>query len=131
MNLKQFANVDSMYRDLDTGQEVPWHDYMHRVIGKLGLENIKPYIPYDIKYLKEKLKEDIHLNNTNLTEWDCAAGYVSYINMTTKTKEYHKRPQGGLGNLFVRNGITCSSPSEGVCVLKEAARILCGYNHEF
>lgn len=131
MNLKQFANVDSLYRDLDTGQEVPWRDYMRRVIGKLGLENIKPYIPYDIEYLKEKLKEDVHLNNTNMTEWDCAAGYVSYINMITKTKEYHKRPQGGLGNLFVRNGITCFAPSDGVCVLKEAARILCEYNHEF
>ena len=37
MNLKQFANVDSFYRDLDTGMEISWHDYMSRVIGKLGI----------------------------------------------------------------------------------------------
>lgn len=124
MNLKQFANVDSLYRDLDTGQEVPWHDYMRRVIDKLGLDNIKPYIPYDIEYLKGKLGEDVNLNNTNMAEWDCAAGYVSYINRITKTEEY-KCLQGGLGNLFVSKGITCFSPSEGVSVLKNAARILC------
>lgn len=75
MNLKQFANVDSMYRDLDTGQEVPWHCYMRRVIDKLGLDNIKPYIPYEIDYLKEKLKEDVHLNNTQLQRWDEAGGF--------------------------------------------------------
>ena len=39
MNLKEFANVDSLYRDLDTGHEVEWHDYMARIIGNLGIEN--------------------------------------------------------------------------------------------
>jgi hypothetical protein len=118
MNLKQFANVDSLYRDLDNGQEVPWHDYMRRVIDKLGLDNIKPYIPYDIEYLKEKLKEDVHLNNTELQRWDEAGGF-----WFRNGNPYYTAT--GLPILFRSNGITCFSPSDGVCVLKEAARMLC------
>lgn len=124
MNLKQFANVDSLYKDFDTGIEVPWCDYMHRIIEKLGIDNIKPYIPYEIDYLKAKLKEDVHLNNTELRRWDGAAGFVPVLNRTAQIEEY-KRLSGGLAYLFVCNGITCFSPSDGVCVLKEAARMLC------
>lgn len=129
MNLKKFANVDSLYRDLDTGQEVPWRNYMRRVIDKLGLENIKPYIPYDINYLKEKLKANVNLNNTSLNEWDNAAGFMPTINTATRSMNflYHRN---GLSGLLVSNGITSFSPSDGVCILKEAARMLCGYNHE-
>lgn len=122
MNLKEFANVDSLYRDLNTGQEVPWRDYMRRVICKLGLENIKPYIPFTINELKEKLKDDIHLNNTSLYDWDAAAGFRTINTSQTQTIiPLHC----GLSNLFVKNGITCFSLSDGVCVLKEAARMLC------
>ena len=125
MNLKQFANVDSFNRDLDTGEEISWHDYMSRVIEKLGIENIKPYIPFDLGYLKEKLKEDIHLNNTDIQYWDYASGCIPVINVKTKVQTWH-HTQYGIGGLFVTNGITCYSPSDGVCVLKEAARRLCG-----
>ena len=129
MNLKQFANIDSLYRDLDTGQTIPWHDYMRRVIDKLGLENIKPYIPYDIEYLREKLKADANLNNTSLSMWDAAAGFAPAFNSRTRTMDYSYH-RSGLSSLFVSNGITSFAPSDGVCVLKEAARMLCGYNHE-
>lgn len=118
MNLKQFANVDSLYRDLDTGQEVPWHCYMRRVIDKLGLDNIKPYIPYEIDYLKEKLKEDVHLNNTQLQRWNEAGGFCLHHGEAYYTAS-------GLSILFRRNRITLFSPSDCVCVLKEAARMLC------
>lgn len=118
MNLKKFANVDSLYRDLDTGQEVPWRDYMHRVIGKLGIDHIESYIPYDIEDLKEKLKDDVHLNNTELQAWYEAGGFW----FRNGEMEYKAT---GLSRLFVRNGITCFSPSDCVCVLKETARMLC------
>lgn len=124
MNLKKFANVDSLYRDLDTGQEVPWCDYMRRVIDKLGLDNIEPHIPYNLETLKEKLKHDINLNNTDIQMWDMAAGFVPVFNVKAKTMEY-KSVNCSLADLFIRNGITCFSPSDGVCVLKEAARMLC------
>lgn len=123
MDLKEFGNVDSLYRDLDTGQEVEWHDYMARVIGKLGAENIKPYIPYPLSYLKEKLKDDIHLNNTEMARWDFAGGFLSDINKKTKVKEY-RFAHSGLTYFLAKNGITCMSPAECVCILKETARIL-------
>ena len=118
MTIKQFANVDSLYRDLTTGEEVPWHEYMQRIIEKLGIENIKPYIPYDMETIKEKLKSDTNLNNTRLQAWDEASGF------------WHRKGEPtfaatGLSTLFRRNKITCFSPSECVCVLKETARLLC------
>lgn len=124
MNLKEFVNVDSFYRDINTGKKISWEDYMSRVIEKLGIENIKRYIPYEIDYLKEKLKDDIHLNNTNIRAWDAASGFIPVVNRKTKVQEY-KRLHYGIGNLFLDNGITCFSLSDGVCVLKEAARRLC------
>lgn len=122
MNLKEFANVDSLYRDLDTGQEVPWREYMRRIIEKLGIENVKSYIPFSIAELKEKLKEDVHLNNTPLSAWDGASGFMFKFNAKTKTQD--RIPlQYGITSLLRDNGITCLSPSECVCILKEAARM--------
>lgn len=124
MNLKQFAGVDAFYRDLNTGKEIPWHDYMRRVIDKLGIENIKPYIPFEIDYLKGKLKSDVHLNNTSMTSWNAASGFHAKTNVTSKILEYHPIKYG-IANLFIHNRINIFSPSECVCVLKETARILC------
>ena len=120
MNLKEFANVDSLYRDLDTRREISWHEYMGRVIYKLGIENIKPYIPFHPEYLVVALAEDIHLNNTDMRKWNEAAGY--YVSRNGANVVY---VGGGISSLFLHNGITCFSLSDGVCVLKEAARMLC------
>lgn len=126
MDLKKFANVNAYYKDLDTGREITWNEYMSRVIGKLGLENIKPYIPFPLDLLKEKLKKDIHLNNTSMAMWDRAAGFSFYSkgfpNPHKTADEAHIG--GGITALYHRNGITTYSCSEGVCILKEAARRL-------
>jgi len=124
MTLKEFANVDSYYRDLDTGQEISWRDYMRRVIDKLGFDNVKYYIPFELDYLKEKYKTDINFNNTPLRVWDAASGFHPKADNKTKVLEY-KRMRVGIANLFVRKDIRTYSPSECVCVLKEAARMLC------
>jgi hypothetical protein len=105
MTLKQFANVDSYLRDLDNGKELEWREYMARVVGKIGIDNIKPYIPHSISFIREKLAKDENLNNIPLKEWDFAAERIHY--------------------LLHCNGIACYSLSERVCILKEAARILC------
>lgn len=131
MNLRQFANVDSFCRDLDTGKEVPYREYMRRVINQLGLENVKRYLPFDIEFLKEKFEEDVYFNNTPIQAWDYAAGFIPYIDKKTKTREYKQTSTlFDLGGLFVKNGITCFSPSDGVSVLKTAARILCEGRYE-
>lgn len=125
MDIKEFANVNSLYRDRITGKEVKWREYMGRIINKLGIENIRLYIPYSIRVLKECLNEgDVHFNNTNLERWNNAGGFKQIFNARTKTIEYLQM-SSGLINLLHRNGITCYSPSDTVCILKEAARILC------
>jgi hypothetical protein len=106
MNVKQFANVDSHLRDLDNGNELEWREYMGRVVNKLGVDNIAPYIPCDMKRIKKSLaKGDKHLNDIPIKLWDKAAP--------------------GLDLILFRNGIRCVSLSEKVCILKETARILC------
>ena len=124
MTLKAFAGVDSFYRDIETEREISHTEYMHRIIDKLGLENIARYIPFDIDYLKEKLKKDKNFSDTEIQAWDVAAGFIPQINRKTHTLEYN-HSHSGLAYLFINNRITCFSVSEGVCVLKEAAKILC------
>lgn len=125
MNLKQFANVDSFYCDLNNGNKLEWRDYMARVINKLGIGNIKPYIPYDMDVLIKHFRNgDVYFNNTHLSAWDNAGGFVRQINKSTKNLEYHRNSYG-IGNLLVCNGITCYSVADVVCILKETARILC------
>lgn len=124
MTLKEFAGVDSFYRDIETKMEISHTEYMRRVIDKLGLENIARHIPFDIDCLKEKFKRDKYFNNTTMQVWDVAAGFIPHINRKTHTLEYNQA-HSGLAYLFIANRITCFSVFEGVSVLKEAARILC------
>ena len=125
MTLKEFANVDNFYRDKTTGKEIEWHEYMGRVIKKLGVENIKPYMPYNIDVLKKDLNEgDMHLNNTNIERWDRAGGFQQIYNARSRTIEY-LRISSGLTDLLHHNGITCYSSADTVCILKETARMLC------
>ena len=104
MNCKEFAGVDSCYRDVRTGIELEWKEYMARVINKIGVNNIAPYIPFELESVREALKSDEHLNNLPLRQWDIAAEQMK--------------------GLLHRNGITTYSLSERVCILKETARML-------
>lgn len=118
MTLKEFANVDSLYRDFDSGRELKYHEYMNRIITHLGIENIKPYIPYSIDFLKVKFEDDHNFNNTKMIAWERAAGFISHKADVTYIG-------GGITNLFFENGINTFSLSDGVSVLKNAARMLC------
>lgn len=125
MTLKQFANVNSYLRDLDNGNKLEWRDYMARVIDKLGIENIKPYIPFDIEELLLFYKKgDVYFNKTNIRIWDNAGGYYTTQSTGTGRFDYHLKGYG-LGYFLRRNGINVFSPADTVCILKETARILC------
>ena len=76
-----------------------------------------------LSYLNEKLKDDIHLNNTEMTRWDFAGGFISHISPKTKVKVF-SFAKSGLAYFLAQNGVTCISPSECVCILKETARML-------
>ena len=125
MTLKEFANVDSFCRDLDNGNKLEWRDYMARVINKLGIENIEPYIPYDMETLMKRFRNgDVHFNETDIRVWNNAGGFIRQIDRKTGKMDY-AFSRYGLGNLLVRNGIRWYSPADTVCILKETARILC------
>lgn len=110
MTLKEFAGVDSNLTDLDNGNKLEWREYMSRIVNGLGIDNVKSFLPRSIGYISEMLKQDIHLNNIPLKEWDYQAERIH--------------------GLLQRNKITCYSLSERVCILKEAARILCEMESE-
>lgn len=125
MTLEQFANVDSHLRDLDNGNKLEWEEYMARVINKLGIENIKPYIPFDIKELLPYYqKGDVCFNRTNLCTWDNAGGFYKTHNKYVGGFDFHLNGYG-LGYFLITKGIRTFSPADTVCILKEAARILC------
>lgn len=89
-----------------------------RAIGFLGgLDEVARYVPFPVEVLCEKLKRDPHLNNTEMSRWDAASGFVC------RGGDY-KFVGGGIWNLYRRHGITSASCAEGVCILKEAARRL-------
>lgn len=104
MTLKEFAGVDSYLRDLNTHRELEWKEYMHKIITKLGIENILLCVPFNLSYLQRAYQKDPILNNTSLSEWDRAADKLS--------------------DLLRRNGVTYVSLSERVCVLKETAILI-------
>jgi hypothetical protein len=78
---------------------------MGRVVNKIGIERIKPYIPYDMETLIKSYKGDVYFNNLSIKVWDNAAEHIHHI--------------------LHANGITTYSLSDRVCILKETARLLC------
>ena len=75
------------------------------------------FIPFPVETICEKLKSDPHLNNTDMSKWDAASGFVC-------RGAGCKLIGGGIWALYSKYGINAASKSDGVCVLKEAARRL-------
>lgn len=111
--------------DIETGQKLSHSEIYGRAIEYLGgLAEVAAYIPFPLEVIKEKYAEDPNLNNLPLREWDWAAGF------DTRTTYAHRQIQEcrfvgtGIWALYGRNKITSASCSDGVCILKEAARRL-------
>lgn len=65
------------------------------------------------------------LNNTPIRQWDLAAGFQCGVFGNAHRAQFECRPTGyGLWCLCREHGVKSMSCSEGVCVLKEAARRL-------
>ncbi len=106
-----------LYADAKTGKKLSHSEMYGKVIEYLGgLDVVARFIPFPMETIREKLKSDPHLNNTPMKAWDAASGFVC--------DGIDCRPSGGLWPLYRKHGITCASNSEGVCILKEAARRL-------
>lgn len=105
--------------DVKTGRKLSHAEVCGRTIDYLGgLEAVAPYIPFEIPYLREKLKRDPWFNNTDMSKWDAAAGFRCSRGDCFATG-------GGLWALYRSHGINSASCSTGVSILKEAARRLC------
>lgn len=118
MTLEQACGIVYNTIDKRTGRELDHREIYVRYIDYLGgLDKVKPYIPFELDYLAPKYREDPLLNNTSILIWDNAAGFRCFRLDAIPT-------YGGLWNLYCQHGIDTVSCATGVCVLKEAARML-------
>ena len=119
MTINEATGIHQCNIDKATGKALSHRERFTRYIDYLGgLDAVKPYIPFELDYLILKYREDPLLNNTPILIWDNAAGF--YCSKLDAIPTY-----GGLWNLYRRHGINTASCATGVCILKEAAAILC------
>ena len=119
MTFEEFIGIKNADIDIETGKQMKHRDIYRRAITRFGgLKAIKPLIPFSLEKIKEALaKGDEHLNTLDIRQWDSAAGF--YV----KGSDCEIMPSP-IWNLYRQNHVTSASCSQGVCLLKEAARWL-------
>ena len=106
------ANIDTI-----TGQEGSQSEVYTRAIKLLGgLDAVIPFIPFSLDDIKYAIQTDKHFNNLPLEKWDIASGFMSGRQGSLRFIG------GGIWRLYRNAGINSASCSQGVCLLKEAAR---------
>lgn len=119
MTLDEATGIHRCNVDKTTGRELSHRERFARYINYLGgLDAVEPYIPFELGYLIPKYRMDRWLNNTPMKAWDEAAGFHCVGPDAIPTYR-------GLWNLYRQHGINTASCAEGVCILKEAAAMLC------
>lgn len=123
MTLQDAINIHQCDRDKTTGKQLTHEEISTRAINVLGgLDVIIPYIPFTRDEIKEALQKDKNLNNLRLTTWDVAVGeIVPFTYLRTTRDDAIIKTNKHLKHLCEAKRINIS-PSEGVCILKEAAR---------
>lgn len=118
MTLKEAIGVHMGNIDVETGKELSHSEVYGRAIELLGgLDEVAKYVPYPVDVIRKKLKKDWYLNNTKITAWNFAAGFM-------RSRGTCKLVGCGIWELYRKHNITSASCAEGVCLLKEAARRL-------
>lgn len=101
--IKQFVGIDTLCRKED-GTEMKHDEIYTKVVEAIGLEVCEELLPVKKEMLVMALKnDDIHFNTIPLKLWDVKFPFVK--------REARKV------------GITSMSMSEGVCILKQSARM--------
>ena len=119
MTFNEFIGVRNANIDIETGVELP-HSYIYRraIMRFGGLDAIKPFIPFSLEVIKKALSEgDEHLNTLEMRRWDNASGFYCQGNVVLHSAS-------PIWNLYRQYHVTSASCSQGVCLLKEAARWL-------
>lgn len=109
MDLKEFSGLDHLKTD--------HNEYYGSIVEKLGYERVKNCVPFEFDQIKKAIKSDKHLNNLPLKQWDFAAGFT-VVGDKVSINDF------GIRNLMRQNKINCYSVAEGVCILKECARMM-------
>lgn len=117
MTLEQACGITCNSIDKQTGMELSHREIYARYIDYLGgLDKVKQYIPIPLKELRQAYKKDELFNNTSLGLWQNAAGFTAGNPVCFF---------GGIWMLYRQHGINAASCATGVCILKEAAAMLC------
>lgn len=126
MTLNEAIGIKYGMYDVKTGGEVSLAERCRRAIEFLGgLDEVAKFIPFPVEILREKFKEDPNLDNTSLSTWDKAAGFRCGTWRNAGRQKYQcLLVRGGIWELYEKHGITSASCDNGVCLLKEAARML-------
>ena len=98
-------NIRNANIDTNTGEVMPHKEIYTRAINACGgLDAVIPYIPFSLEKIQNALEHyDEHLNTLPLRTWDSASERVK-------------------GLCYRKAKINYMSVSQGVCLLKEAAR---------
>ena len=126
MDIKEAIGIQKCNIDIETGEQLSYSEIYGRAIEYLGgLDEVAEFVPVPVETLREKLREDPNLNNTPLSTWDKAAGFKCGTWGNAWRQGYQcLLVRGGIWKLYKKHGITAASCADGVCLLKEAARML-------
>lgn len=123
MTIREFLNLDSYDKDRTTGEELTHEQKYDKLIDLLGRDSVIACVPFTAEQIKREIKKDRYLNTLSMKKWDMAGGFIVTTNYKTGTQDIrHFRSQ--LSDIFVAHGINSWSPADGVCTLKEAARLM-------
>ncbi len=110
MNFKEALNLT---------EDMSHRDEYSAIVIALGYENVKSCIPFSFEKLKESYEKDRHFNTdkTPIKSWDLAAGFNCEGSKCILVRSR-------LTNLYREKcGVDTFSCSDGVCILKECARM--------
>lgn len=94
------------------------------IINALEYEAVKKCIPFNLDDIKKAFAIDKNLNSLSLSKWDHAAGFI-----TSGLKCNFVGSQ--LTSLYSKIGVTSFSCADGVCILKQCARMWAEESPEF
>ena len=114
--MKKLCGVDDL-TDFETAYKA--------IIDAIGMDKVEKLIPVPKDELLNKYKEDEHFNNTPMRHWDIAAGFNVYVEPKTKREEIEILSYAPLPHFIKELGVDSLSCSQGVCILKIAAKIIC------
>jgi hypothetical protein len=115
LNFRGFLGLNSFDKD-SNGKEWSHKEKYQAIVNALGYEQVKQCIPFELEEIKKAIVKDEYLNNLSMKKWDLASGFIN--------KGAHCQHVGStLNNLYGKIGVNSFSNSDGVCILKECARM--------